>query len=884
MSGWLVRWRLALRIARRDALRARGRSVLVLLMVGLPVLAIVGADTLYRTAEVSAVEQLPTTLGAADARIEGASRQQVWADPRDGELLSYEPGADDAPWTAAEVRDLLPAGAEVTEVRIGPLAYRTDAGYATVDGYADDLTDPLREGAAEVADGRVPVAEGEVAISRSVARAGIAVGDELLLSRDDVPATVVGVLASRPGGEPFLVVPPADAELLSRSAAEFYAAVPGGLGWPAVQELNAQGLVVVSRQVVADPPAEAAFNPPGWSESRGLGTAEVAVLALIVTGLLLEVVLLAGPAFAVGLRQQRRDLAVLAAAGGGPGDLRRVVLASGVVLGGGAAVLGALLGVGLAALAVPVVESRSDVVFGPFDVPLLDVLVVVVVGTLAGLAAAAVPARQAAQTDVVTTLTGRRGQVHSSGKLPVLGLAVAAAGVVLTVTGARGDQGTEFAIAVGAVLLVLGTVLAVPWLVGLLAPLAGRLPTPLRLAVRDATRNRTRTAPAVAAVMATVAGITVLGIANNSDSAQGERDYAPRAPLGAAAVQLYPPSGDVDWADVERVVADQLPDREVSAVRTANWTEGSQQQLFASRPGCTAAPAECRWFPEGIGGFAPVLGGAEVVVVDADALAAVTARELRAEVLAAFTAGQAVVFGSGAVDDGQVTLHGSEWTGSTDRPLGSAELPATEIGVSATDDVLRVPALVAVPPELAERLPVPVVTAELVVGGPDAPVTEAEEAHLREALTALSAGTSVYVERGFTDHLAIGRVLLLVVGGALVLVATLTATGLALADARPDLATLAAVGAAPRTRRLVAMGSAAVIGGTGALLGVLVGFGPGIAIAHPLTSTDYGMGARPLIDVPWLLIGAVAVVVPLLAVAGTGLFVRSRLPMVGRLR
>ncbi|MGY1843609.1 FtsX-like permease family protein [Modestobacter sp. SYSU DS0875] len=879
MSAWLVRWRLALRIARRDALRARGRSALVLLMVGLPVLAIVAGDTLYRSSQVSAAEQLPATLGAADARIEGVTRDQVWADPSTGDLVRTDGVPADPPWSAAEVLDLLPAGAELTEVRTGPLTYRTDAGYATVDGHADDLTDPLRQGAYEVVDGRAPVAAGEVAVSRSVARRGVAVGDELALTRDDVPATVVGVLASRPGDGPFAVVPPADADLLDRSTAEFYVSVPDGLDWAAVQELNDEGLVAISRAVVADPPAEAAFYPPGWSESRGLGTAEVAVLALIVTGLLLEVVLLAGPAFAVGLRRQRRDLALLAATGGAPGDLRRVVLASGVVLGGGAAVLGAALGTGLAAVAVPVVESRSDLVFGPFDVPFLDVLAVVAAGTLAGLAAAAVPARQAAETDVVTTLTGRRGQVRSSRKLPVLGLATAAVGLVLTVAGA---QGNEFGVAGGAVLLVLGAVVATPWLVGLLAPLAGRLPTAARLAVRDATRNRTRTAPAVAAVMATVAGITALGIGSNSDSAQSERDYIAQAPMGAATVRLFGPADQLDWADVEQVVGAQVPDRPVSRVRTAVRDEGSQQQLAVTRANCGAGVAECGWFPEGVGSYAQLLGS-EVVVVDADVLVATTPPEVRDQVGAAFAAGRAVVFGEGAVDSGRVTLQASEWTGSTERPLGSATLPATEIAVSTTDTLL-VPALVAVPPALADRLPVPVATSELIVGGPDAPVTEAEETDLREALTALSSGTSVYVERGWTDYLAIGRVLLLVVGGALVLIATLTATGLALADARPDLATLAAVGAAPRTRRLVAMGSAAVIGGTGALLGVLVGLGPGIAVAYPLTSTDYGMGARPLIDVPWLLLTVVAVVVPLLAVVGTGLFVRSRLPMAGRLR
>ena len=155
---------------------------------------------------------------------------------------------------------------------------------------------------------------------------------------------------------------------------------------------------------------------------------------------------------------------------------------------------------------------------------------------------------------------------------------------------------------------------------------------------------------------------------------------------------------------------------------------------------------------------------------------------------------------------------------------------------------------------------------------------------MKESLAGLSVSTSVYVERGWSDPLAVGRWLLFALGGLLVLVATLTATGLALTDARPDFATLAAVGAAPRTRRLVAMGSAAVIGGTGALLGLLVGFAPGIAIAYPLTVQDFStVPGQVVIDIPWLLLGGVAVLVPLLAVAVTGLAVRSRLPMSRRL-
>jgi hypothetical protein len=120
----------------------------------------------------------------------------------------------------------------------------------------------------------------------------------------------------------------------------------------------------------------------------------------------------------------------------------------------------------------------------------------------------------------------------------------------------------------------------------------------------------------------------------------------------------------------------------------------------------------------------------------------------------------------------------------------------------------------------------------------------------------VSPGVAVSVERGWADDLATPRAVLAGPGAALVLIATFTATGLALADARPDFATLAAVGAAPRTRRRMAMGSAAVVGGSGAVLGLLVGLAPGIAVSLPLTTDGYVNGvAEHVLDIPWALLG-----------------------------
>ena len=68
-------------------------------------------------------------------------------------------------------------------------------------------------------------------------------------------------------------------------------------------------------------------------------------------------------------------------------------------------------------------------------------------------------------------------------------------------------------------------VLLTPLVLGLLGRLARLLPLPARFAVRDAARHRSRTAPAVAAVAATVAGVVALGIGGMSDAAQNRAMY-----------------------------------------------------------------------------------------------------------------------------------------------------------------------------------------------------------------------------------------------------------------------------------------------------------------------------------------------------------------------
>jgi putative ABC transport system permease protein len=153
-----------------------------------------------------------------------------------------------------------------------------------------------------------------------------------------------------------------------------------------------------------------------------------------------------------------------------------------------------------------------------------------------------------------------------------------------------------------------------------------------------------------------------------------------------------------------------------------------------------------------------------------------------------------------------------------------------------------------------------------------------DKAELKAANTkvrALGVPFDVYVERGYQSRYGLG-LLALVAGAALVtLLATGVATGLAQADARPDYATLSAVGASPRVRRTLAGAQSWSLALLGTMLGVLAGLVPAIALVW----------ARPDYDVvvPWAALGLTLVLVPFLAGLGALLLTRSRLPMVRRL-
>lgn len=881
----LAGWRPALRIARRDALRSRARSILVLVMIALPVLGVSAAAVVTATAEVTGAERTERVMGSADARIwtEGRAQMLQGADP---EHDGYTPVGDldsDAAPTEAELRQVLgedtrlvPVVETYTRARLGDRAVHLEA-------TAVDLDDPLAEGLFSLESGRLPNGPDEVVVNQATIDKGFAIGDEL--EGVGTGPAIVGVVRHANRRDFPVAMGPAEA-LLGEDVDPTgrqgdWLVETGPVSWEQVRELNGAGFLVTSRAVLADPPDIASMAAQmGYDTDRG---GAMAVLALIVVMALMEVVLLAGPAFAVSARRHSRTLALIAASGGSPAQARRVILASGLVLGAVAAVLGLVLGIVVALAVLPLVQRYDGQWFGPLELPWTYLVAITGFGVLSAFLAAVVPAWLASRQDVVAVLAGRRGDRQPRASTPLVGLLLLGGGISAASYGAVSSDSEESAIwiSVAAIVSVVGMILVVPVVVAVLARLTRRLPLTTRYAARDAARHRTRTVPAIAAVAATVAGVVALGIAVSSDELRNQETYEPQLAMGDGRVSYWaealPGEDVVDpepvWEQLTTAARRAAPEVEVAPVLGVGQNpDGSYTSIsFRAPVGGDHSPASYG------GGFA-----SDVLTGDPDDLVGLVPEEQRPAVAAALDEGRAVVFSGRDVDADTVRVRTETWRDGAEDPERSprTEVPALYV---VPDDIP--PALAFLPVSLVDQLRLATATGGLVLDGD---LDAATETAIDEAVSAVTEEADVYVERGYErpDEIVVVLLVLGGLGGVLMLGGTLTATFLALSDARPDLATMSAVGAAPRTRRRVAASYALVVGVVGAVLGAAVGLIPGIAISRPLTLvTGYdGTPERgPFLDVPWLLIGALVVALPLLTAAVVGLATRSRLPLVARL-
>ncbi len=879
-------WRPALRIARREALRARGRSALVIAMIALPVGGVVAVDVVFRTDQLSAEQAATRTIGQADGAL------------TDSGLASFDQFATtvqasqqrDVPLTAGELAAALPPGSRSLVDRTR-YSVPVVAGEEVTRGELRELAydDPLAAGVYAQAEGRAPDGPGEAALTRAFAdRLGVGVGDVVGLDDPAARLTVVGLLdgASSRAERTLLVDPGALASPATAPGSggeRVLFDLPGELDLAAVRALNEQGAYVEPRAPVPGAP----------SSGAGVGADELAVVGLVVGMALLEVVLLAGPAFAVGAKRQARQLALVTATGGTSRDVRRTVLGGGIVLGVASAAVGTVLGLAGGAALVAVVDRVGDTVQPPLDVRPLEVLGIALVGLVTAVLASVLPARTASRQDVVAALTGRRGTARTSWRLTGAGLVAAAAGAGLALLGAR--QRDVRLLLAGSVVAELGLVATTPALVGAAGRLAPLLPVAPRLALRDASRQRSRTAPAVAAVLAAVAGSVAVGTYVTSLDAVDRARYQPQAVDGSVVVSTWQPEDAARLAQVQDALRSSLPVDRLAVLQTANDPDGTTYVSLAVPP-ARRCPLDDVYAAGGVpttaqedaargdtrcdgsfyadaygplGGIASSLPGP--VVGDADDLAALDGVR-DAATTRALEQGAAVV-PAPFVEDGRAHLL------VTTTDAGGSATAAREVVVPAVplpDGSLPFELL---SPGAAAALGVPLHDAGVIATTSRTPDGDEEDA-LLGALRRAGVDASPYVERGYRSSYGLGLAALAGGSALLVLGASGIATGLAAADGRADLSTLAAVGATPGLRRRLAALQSAVTAVLGTVLGVAAGLVPAYGLLVALNADD------PLVRypylVPWALLGVTVLVVPLLAALAAGALTRSRLPLVRR--
>jgi len=266
-----------------------------------------------------------------------------------------------------------------------------------------------------------------------------------------------------------------------------------------------------------------------------------------------------------------------------------------------------------------------------------------------------------------------------------------------------------------------------------------------------------------------------------------------------------------------------------------------------------------------------------ILVGGVDDVRAALGRDPSAESLAVLDAGGMIVTNPVFVRDGTVLLEGKDVRTHGPAPSGPGTVPSTVRSTSLAATVLEpsvpVPYFGVVSPETAARLELHAEPAGLLVQLAKYP-SEAEADAASAAIAAVyrQPGMDFRAEPGISQGSQWMTWSIVAAAALITFSAAGITTGLSLADARTDHATLAGVGASPRLRKALAGSQALFTSGVGALLGVLAGVVPAFLL---VLSSDM----RTAVDVPWLHLLALVMAVPVTGAVLAWTFTPSGLPL-----
>jgi putative ABC transport system permease protein len=524
--GRITQNAIALRIARRSVKRNRLQSALIIAIIALPMALAGFALTYVESTRPTGPELVKYQLGLAQARyqVSVVPNERLYQLPTDSSLSWFEYVENNGNSDFVDIGDfvkdvsLLPISNSVAE-------FKTATGIGSISVVVGESWNGafLGHGPAELLKGQVPTKLSEVLVSSdALDRFGVDLG-ESISTTDGQEFKVVGVLAeaSRRTNEDVVYFREGALQGISfwPSDTLYYQLSGTAPSWNEIQKLNPQGIVVISREVL--------LNPPPANEVRGndviASIGRFIAFLFLAPMVLMPVIVLAGSAFAFGARRQTRTLAVLSSLGANRKMLRKVTLASGIWLGLIGGMVGLTVGVAAAFLFGPALAELSWggltwFNYPGFHLPLpilgLSLLASVVLGAVTSL----IPAIKASKVNVLATLRGSRTEGQVRARTGVGAVVLLATGVgsiigsllILMQSRATGPdfQLMQLLILIGvllglggAIVTVIAFLVGTGWILKLIRWIMSKLGSTANFAGKDLLYNRKRYSPVIASVL-----------------------------------------------------------------------------------------------------------------------------------------------------------------------------------------------------------------------------------------------------------------------------------------------------------------------------------------------------------------------------------------------
>ena len=798
------------RVAWRNITRHRGRSLLVVALVALPVAAMVAGIAILRTTQPSQAREDAARFGRADLLAGGVS---------EGKLRLFLPEGSTIEPTFWSDGQVLIAGARPS---------------VTIRGI--DL-DGLGQSMLTLVGGRTPKGAHEAAISAEVARiADVTIGGQLTID-NEAPVTVVGLVENGLGlSERIVLLDPRAVQRGDPEFATWLVGVPPG----------ADPDVIVA--ATHDPTTKVKQIALESRRSGGLGNVggDTSPMILVLGTLaLVEAALVASAAFAVSIRRRQRELGLLAASGATPRQLAGTVLAEAMILGTIACAVGVVAGLVVSFGISPFLDGLTQRRNPSIIVDIAGLIGPAVIGFAAAVIAAIVPARTAARVPVLLSLSGRRPPEVPARRTLRIGLVVVGISIGLTLLGANlridGISGVrELLVVAGAVLGTLGFGASAPWLLERLDGLAVRMPLASRIAFRDTARARSRNSPIVTAVLASLAATITLGTAFASSDAKNAKDWRP---------YLHADQLVVRGAGAERVGRELAAGPGGVGGSATSYLQAAAPEFFSIEvPGARDAAGKLvRW------------GNDHTIVPQVDNLMVATPELLAIanadDAAAPLVAGKVVVLWPEPM-----TTDGVDFVFSNNGGDGAAErrvhYPATVITTGVSAGVLP-GALVS--ETVATQLGLEQIDAQQFIVRLDHTVTQAD---VDAAAAAAGRTLDTFVDASVGPQRADASFRILLIVLALLFAVSVTGVAIALgeAESRPEQRTLLALGADPGLRRRLVASRAATLALLAGILAVPAGLLPAWGLLASL---------RQPVAVPVLEIAAAVLALPIIAVVGS---------------